>query len=54
MSPAQDARQVLERLGVDGTSGELVSFSPIDGQAIGRVAWGEPAAACARASTAFL
>jgi aldehyde dehydrogenase (NAD+) len=54
MSPAQDARQVLERLGVDGSSGELVSFSPIDGQAIGRVALGDPAAACELASKAFL
>ena len=54
MSPAEDAAQVLERLGVDASSGELVSVSPIDGQPIGRVAIGDPAAACERASRAFL
>jgi aldehyde dehydrogenase (NAD+) len=54
MSPAEDAQQVLERLGVDGSAGELVSCSPIDGQPIGRVAVGDPAGACERASQAFL
>ena len=54
MSPAEDAAKVLKELGVDGSSGELVSVSPIDGQVIGRVAIGDPAEACERASKAFL
>jgi len=54
VSPAEDAAKVLKELGVDGSSGELVSVSPIDGQVIGRVAIGDPAEACERASKAFL
>ena len=54
MSPAEDAAKVLKELGVDGSSGELVSVSPIGGQVIGRVVIGDPAEACERASKAFL
>ncbi|MEO6256982.1 MAG: aldehyde dehydrogenase family protein [Sphingomicrobium sp.] len=54
MSPAEETANILRQLGVDGTSGDLVSFSPIDGQPIGRVAAGDPAAAGERAVTAFL
>ena len=54
MSPADDAAAVLEQLGVEASDGDLVSTSPIDGQPIGRVAAGDPAAACDRAEGAFL
>ncbi|HEU5285427.1 MAG TPA: aldehyde dehydrogenase family protein [Sphingomicrobium sp.] len=54
MSPADEAAAILDRLGVDASAGELVSGSPIDGRPIGRVVTGDPAAACERASTAFL
>src|SRR5688572_31014837 len=54
MTPAEEAVQILKQVGVDGSSGELVSVSPIDGQPIGRVAFGDPQAACERASEAFL
>ncbi|MEO8176145.1 MAG: aldehyde dehydrogenase family protein [Sphingomicrobium sp.] len=54
MTPAQETAQILDQLGVDGASGDLVSNSPIDGRPIGRVATGDPAAACARAAKAFL
>ena len=36
MSPADEARQLLARLGVT-SAGTLVSHSPIDGQEIGSV-----------------
>ena len=52
MSPAEEARQILENFGIE-SSGELVSVSPIDGQEIGRVAVGDPDAICARAAQAF-
>ena len=53
MSPAEEARQLLESFGIE-SSGDLASFSPIDGQEIGRVATGDPAAAADRARQAFL
>ncbi|WP_309661216.1 aldehyde dehydrogenase family protein [Sphingomonas sp.] len=54
MTPAEETANILEQLGVDGSSGELVAFSPIDGQPIGRVAPGDPGAAVARVTTAFI
>jgi aldehyde dehydrogenase (NAD+) len=53
MSPAKEAAAVLDLLSVD-CGGKLVSFSPIDGQPIGRVTIGDPDAACERAAAAFL
>jgi aldehyde dehydrogenase (NAD+) len=56
MSPADEARQLLESLGV-GCSGSLESRSPIDGRVIGSVAEASDAdveAACERAYRAFL
>ena len=52
MSPADDARQLLELFGIDHAGG-LVSHSPIDGAVIGRVTVGDPEHACARAAEAF-
>ena len=37
MTPAEEAASILKDLGVDATSGELISQSPIDGSEIGRV-----------------
>jgi aldehyde dehydrogenase (NAD+) len=54
MSPTEQTAAILEKLGVDASSGDLVSRSPIDGQEIGRVKVGDPGAACARAAEAFL
>ena len=54
MSPTEETAKLLEQLGVDALTGELVSFSPIDGKPIGRVAIGDPAKAVERASKAFL
>ncbi|HEX6603383.1 MAG TPA: aldehyde dehydrogenase family protein [Sphingomicrobium sp.] len=54
MSPAGDAAAILKQFGIDASQGDLVSCSPIDGQAIGRVTPGDPDAACARAAAAFL
>ena len=54
MSPAQEAADLLRQLGVDATGGDLESFSPIDGKAIGRVRTGNPAQAAAKAAEAFL
>ena len=53
MTPAQETKNILMALGVDGTLGDLVSFSPIDGQPIGRVAVGDADAAVTRAANAF-
>ena len=53
MSPADEAAAILEQFGVDAADGELVSFSPIDGSAIGRVRLGEAGAAAAKATQAF-
>ena len=52
MSPADDAHQLLELFGIH-SAGRLVSYSPIDGAAIGRVTVGDPDHACARAAEAF-
>jgi len=52
MSPAHDAGQLLELFGV-AQAGGLVSHSPIDGTAIGRVTVGDPERACAAAAEAF-
>jgi aldehyde dehydrogenase (NAD+) len=52
MSPAEDAAQLLELFGIDHAGG-LVSFSPIDGAAIGRVTVGDPEHACSRAAESF-
>jgi aldehyde dehydrogenase (NAD+) len=54
MTPGEETAEILEALGVDGASGELVSCSPIDGRPIGRVPLGDPAAASERAARAFL
>ena len=53
MSPAEEAAELLGTFGV-ATSGDLISYSPIDGAEIGRVATGDPAEAAARAQQAFL
>ena len=53
MSPAQEASSILKELGVDATSGDLTSRSPIDGSEIGKVRIGDPAAAAAAAAKAF-
>jgi aldehyde dehydrogenase (NAD+) len=53
MTPAEEASILLRKFGV-GSAGKLASFSPIDGQEIGRVEIGDPAAACGRASQSFL
>ncbi len=53
MSPADEASELLRHFGL-ANGGDLASFSPIDGQEIGRVATGDPASACARAADAFL
>ena len=54
MTPAEEAARILQSLGIDGTSGELISCSPIDGRPIGRVDPGDPGAACECAARAFL
>ena len=53
MSPAQEASSILQELGVDATSGDLTSTSPIDGSEIGKACTGDPAAAAAAAAKAF-
>jgi aldehyde dehydrogenase (NAD+) len=53
MNVVDEAEQVLELFGIH-SAGKLVSYSPIDGSAIGRVTCGDPDAACARAAEAFL
>ena len=52
MSPAEEAEQILHLAGIT-SAGKLVSYSPIDGKAIGRVTVGDPERACARAEEAF-
>ena len=52
MSPAEEAEQILELAGFT-SAGRLISTSPIDGKAIGRVTCGDPDAAAARAVEAF-
>jgi aldehyde dehydrogenase (NAD+) len=56
MSPAEEARQILDALGVE-SGGGMESRSPIDGSVIGSVTQATPAdvvAACDRAQAAFL
>ncbi len=53
MSPADEAAALLREFGL-ASDGDLVSFSPIDGCEIGRVAVGDPSATCAAAADAFL
>jgi len=53
MTPATEAAEVLDLFSID-CGGKLASFSPIDGQAIGRVTVGDPDLACERAAAAFL
>jgi aldehyde dehydrogenase (NAD+) len=53
MSPADETAKLLGQFAVAGT-GDLVSYSPIDGAKIGRVAVGNPAEAAERAAQAFL
>jgi acyl-CoA reductase-like NAD-dependent aldehyde dehydrogenase len=53
MTPAKEAAEVLDLFSID-TGGKLVSFSPIDGQPIGRVTVGDPDFAATRAAEAFL
>jgi aldehyde dehydrogenase (NAD+) len=53
VSPGEEAAGLLGQFGIANT-GDLASFSPIDGQEIGRVATGDPDAACGRSAQAFL
>ena len=53
MSPVEECAELLRQFGV-AISGELVSYSPIDGRDIGRVSIGKPADAAERAERAFL
>jgi aldehyde dehydrogenase (NAD+) len=53
MSPADEAAKLLREFGV-ASSGDLVSYSPIDGAEIGRVALGDPDLAASRSAEAFL
>ena len=52
MKLAEDATRLIDRFGI-AVEGELVSYSPIDGSAIGSVVVGDPAMACAEAQRAF-
>ena len=52
MSPADQAAELLAQFGI-ANKGEILSRSPIDGEAIGRVEPGDPDAACALAAQAF-
>ena len=53
MSPAEETASLLHEFGVEN-SGDLASFSPIDGAEIGRVCVGDPKAAAERAANAFI
>ena len=53
MTPAEEVERILELAGID-SAGKLVSFSPIDGKAVGRVTIGDPEVAASRAAKAFL
>ena len=53
MSPADDSAELLRQFEVT-SSGDLVSYSPIDGVEIGRVRIGDPSEAAASAAEAFL
>ncbi|HKX90953.1 MAG TPA: aldehyde dehydrogenase family protein, partial [Sphingomicrobium sp.] len=52
MTPNQEVGQILDLFGIE-SAGKLVSFSPIDGNAIGRVPECDPEAVCGRAEQAF-
>ena len=52
MKVSEDAAHLIERFGIR-SEGDLLGFSPIDGSEIGRVAIGDPEAACAEAQRAF-
>ena len=52
MTPAEEAGQIFHLSGIE-SAGRLVSYSPIDGQPLGRVTSGDPEAACVRAAAAF-
>ncbi|NUR45084.1 MAG: aldehyde dehydrogenase family protein [Sphingomonas sp.] len=52
MSPAEETAELLRQFEVV-SSGDLASYSPIDGAEIGRVAVGNPSEAAARAADAF-
>ncbi|HEX8840271.1 MAG TPA: aldehyde dehydrogenase family protein [Sphingomicrobium sp.] len=54
MTPADEARHILELAGISADAGRLVSTSPIDGKPIGRVTTGDPDLAAERAAAAFL
>jgi aldehyde dehydrogenase (NAD+) len=53
MTPAEETAELLKGFGVS-SAGDLVSFSPIDGAEIGRVALGRPVEAAACSAQAFL
>jgi aldehyde dehydrogenase (NAD+) len=53
LSVTDEAEQILDLFGIH-SAGKLVSHSPIDGSAIGRVTVGDPDLACARAADAFV
>jgi aldehyde dehydrogenase (NAD+) len=53
VTPADEAAELLKLFAIE-CDGTLVSLSPIDGEPIGRVAIGDPDAACERAAAAFL
>ena len=53
MTPAQEVADLLHLFGIESAGG-LVSTSPIDGQPIGRVCFGDADRACERAAAAFL
>jgi aldehyde dehydrogenase (NAD+) len=52
MTPAEEIERILHLAGV-ASAGGLVSYSPIDGKALGRVTRGDPERACERAAEAF-
>ncbi len=53
MTPAEEARTILEQFGLVCSAGDLVSYSPIDGQEIGRVVTGDAGNAAFGAAQAF-
>ena len=53
MTPTEEAATILKELGVDATSGELISHSPIDGSAIGSVCVGDAGKATGAALESF-
>ena len=53
MNPAHEAADIIRQFGIE-SDGELVSFSPIDGNPIGRVKVGDPEHSAELAAEAFL